>query len=75
MTPTCHATVTGRVENAADNSLRVPGEPLTSGFPLSDRDSPRHMALERPLFQSVDVWSSHVLGTESDPDHPRRDSA
>ncbi|HEY4050172.1 MAG TPA: hypothetical protein VGM27_25195 [Acidobacteriaceae bacterium] len=35
----------------------------------------RHIVLERPLSQRVDVWSSHVLGTESDPEHPRRDSA
>lgn len=41
----------------------------------SDRHCFRHLVLKRPLSQRVDVWSSDVLGTESEPDHPRRDSA
>lgn len=55
-------------------SRKQPQFRATFAFPIVRRCF-RRVALKRTLSQRVDVWSSDVLGTESEPDHPRRDSA
>jgi hypothetical protein len=64
----CEATDWKTVKNVAKSS----GHESKSAIKLRSSD---HIVQERPLSQRVDIWSSHVLGTESHPDHPRWDSA